>query len=391
MEETVQQRRHQVELVEAGGSISDIDPIRRSELVDEAHREHQLAAAAVRTTSARLDALRQQRQRAVVELQQRRISVKGDVDFLRSEFAGAEAELAKSVAEHRLKEFEQERQKRLGDKGAAVEHEIVAARLELDSATGDVLGHEAALAAARARMKTAKDIDAIEPSRMEASLRELDALIATAETETKALERRGELWRAAAESRQRFVPQDGQKRALLRRTEIDLFRSQQVEAEARLADLDRRVGNLVIRAESDGLVDQVHVRAGDVLEPESPIVTYYNPARQWIDAYAPPHLAAKLQRNHRCSIVLLDTHESLEGQVDSVGRAWVKRPEMLPYRGEQTNKFQRCVRIGGTGTTGDWTRRLQPNMRVKVVFSRSLFNPLHTLHSASESYAKVDQ
>jgi multidrug resistance efflux pump len=58
-------------------------------------------------------------------------------------------------------------------------------------------------------------------------------------------------------------------------------------ADAALAAIDRQVEELTIRAPTDGVVDAVDLRPGDLVAPNAPVLSIVDPARLWVRAYLP--------------------------------------------------------------------------------------------------------
>jgi len=58
-------------------------------------------------------------------------------------------------------------------------------------------------------------------------------------------------------------------------------------ADAAVAAIDRQAEELSVRAPSDGVVDAIELRPGDLVAPNAPVLTIVDGARLWVRAYVP--------------------------------------------------------------------------------------------------------
>jgi HlyD family secretion protein len=58
-------------------------------------------------------------------------------------------------------------------------------------------------------------------------------------------------------------------------------------ADAALAAIDRQIEELTVRAPTDGVVDAVDLRPGDIIAPNAPVLSIVDPSRLWVRAYLP--------------------------------------------------------------------------------------------------------
>lgn len=58
-------------------------------------------------------------------------------------------------------------------------------------------------------------------------------------------------------------------------------------ADAAVAAIDRQIDELTIRAPSDGVVEAVELRPGDLVAPSAPVLSIVDPSRLWVRAYLP--------------------------------------------------------------------------------------------------------
>jgi multidrug efflux pump subunit AcrA (membrane-fusion protein) len=203
---------------------------------------------------------------------------------------------------------------------------------------------------------------------MEAVVLEIGSRIETAYREVEAALTRRDLWRDILMRRRELFPLDRGGPERLRELELDLMRTEIEEAEALLAKLDRELGNVIVQAEFEGVIDQVYVSKGDVLEPDAPLVSYFDPSQMWVTAYPTPALSGQAYSGRICRIVLEDSHEPFEGRVRTVGMVWVHCPPALYKKSHEGPDMRIPVRIDCTDRRG--MALFRPNMRVKVVFKQ---------------------
>jgi multidrug resistance efflux pump len=72
-----------------------------------------------------------------------------------------------------------------------------------------------------------------------------------------------------------------------RTEDIDEAKAAADAADAAVAAVDRQIEELVVRAPSDGVVDAVELRPGDLVAPNAPVLTIVDGARLWVRAYVP--------------------------------------------------------------------------------------------------------
>ncbi len=58
-------------------------------------------------------------------------------------------------------------------------------------------------------------------------------------------------------------------------------------ADAAVAAIDRQIDELTVRAPSDGVVEAVELRPGDMVAPNAPVLSIVDPRRLWVRAYLP--------------------------------------------------------------------------------------------------------
>ncbi len=359
----VEQRRLRLELARAGGDLGQNHVGRRDEVLVEALREERLADAEVDVIRARLEEMERTRQTVELRLLREGLASAGEVAALDARASGAEALAERARTEEDLAR---------GDAQAvsSLERDGLTSRRERESATSvelaarrDVDERGAAARALRSEARTARMVGELDGELGAATLAELDAALETERRTLAAVETRRELWRSIGE--RRAVLTDGDvDLARLRALELRLLEVQVSEAEAQLADFDRRRGNGLVVAEADGVVGRVWVVPGRIVESGEPLVSTFDPAAQWVVAYVRPEYAAEFVPGRACRLVPEGMREALSAQVVSVGAALTRCPEALPHDVNGTADLRLPVRV--QCRPEDRRRLLRPNMRVKV-------------------------
>ena len=225
-------------------------------------------------------------------------------------------------------------------------------------------------ASARAIQKeiiTAEEIRELVKERSEANLGEINVRIEEAWCEAETARIRRDLWQDLRDRRRTLLPAGQAEGERLRELELELLDVEIVEAEALLGKLDEELGNLIIRAQFEGVVDQVLVASGDVAEEDMPLASYFDPSKQWVSAYATPELAGKDLAGRPCILLPEGGGDPIDGRVASVGWVWVPCPPQLPQQSGHVPDFRLPVRI--ECRSREDLESFRPNTRMKVVFS----------------------
>jgi hypothetical protein len=179
---------------------------------------------------------------------------------------------------------------------------------------------------------------------------------------------RWNLWQEIYDRRRELFPSEQAGGKQLRELELQLLRTDVAEAEALLGKFDEEMGNGLVLAEFDGIIDRIDVALGAIVDQDMPLLTYFDPTVQWVTAYVTPDLSKEALCGRTCRLFPEDSHTPLEGMVSSMGFTRVPCPPQLPEREGDSPDLRVPVHI-------DCDNRkkmslLRPNMRVRVVFSR---------------------
>lgn len=367
LEMMVQKRRLRKALVEAGGNLDAVDLSRRGELVAEADREASLATAEYKAALARLKKLINERDTFLIKLQMEDQKNFGQVASLEERLSEAEALVEAAHAEKRIAEFDAEKNRNLEASGLMPLRDVLEAESKKDASHKKVESLNASARALQNEKETAEEIWDLEKERAEAALFEVNTRIEEAWCETEATRLRRDLWQELAERRKKLFSSEPVDENRLREIELELLEVEVAEAEALLGKLDRELGNITVRAEFDGIIDQVHVAGGDVVDATTPLASYFDPSKQWVTAYVTPDLAGEDLDGRACTLVPEGDCPSLEGRVASMGWVWVPCPPQIPERSGSAVDYRLPVRIECRGEADLKSFRL--NTRMKVVFA----------------------
>jgi membrane fusion protein (multidrug efflux system) len=263
----------------------------------------------------------------------------------------------------------------------------------------DVEAAEAKLAAARARQReadanltrTTQDVQRLKPlaEKDEVSRQQFDAVVAAqraaqagldsaaatvveAETgvaaaQSRLAQARGELTQAAsAESAARTAPQQ----MAVANARVAAARAQVAQAEAALRQAKLNLGYATVHAPCAGMVSQVAVKPGQIVQPGQPLMALVPLQDVWITANFKETQLASMRPGQRAEIEV-DAYDgkTYSGHVESLAPATGARFSLLPpdnASGNYVKVVQRVpVRIALDGGQ-DPTHPLRPGMSVSV-------------------------
>lgn len=131
--------------------------------------------------------------------------------------------------------------------------------------------------------------------RAESALQGLKLLEAgTREEDMKAAEQRYLQAKAAAELMERGY----------RREDIETARGQLKQAKAHVAELDARLRETELLAPTDGLVETVSVRAGDLVSPGRIVLTMLESSQLWVRIYIPETEMAEVKIGQKATVTV---------------------------------------------------------------------------------------
>ncbi len=300
----VEERRARLELALAGGEVQVSDLGRRFDGAAEAEREVVRACSELRGAEAAHSALE-------ARLEQAR-------SLLLS--SSAVAERASSHAE-RVRALQRDGIVSAQEADDAALDEEQSAR-ERDAARASVSALEHELAAARERIDSAGEI-----------LSQWQAVL--------------------ARRRERLPPAAGDPEAL-RELELTLLRHELAEAEARLRALAFEQGERIVRAECDGTIDALFVVPGSIAAAGEPLLSYHDPEKTLVVAYASPSEALEREPGETCRILLPGGDLEADGMVVAIDKQLV--PDPGRERDEEEAEGRLSIRI----------RCLEPGLLLRV-------------------------
>lgn len=354
-------------LAEAGGDLGEVNLDRRIGEAEDAEREWRLAEAALEVAHGRLEVLRR-RLDAVLATGAREAEEQLGLARAAEERAAESTALAgRSEVERAMAEYDERSRSELSAAGIVSERDRRRAEASRDGAGLELEAHLASARALEEDARTLRRGSELERRATEARASELEAELEAAQLEVEALRVRRDQWRTAT-LRSRVLAASGPEGvSRLRKLELDLLRKELESARARLAAFDRRVGNLTVRAEADGVCDQLLVSPGVVAAEDELLATHYDPATRRVVAYVGPGGAEELEAGRACSVTPIKGDESHPALVAAVAGAWVPRPAAIPGSAEPSEDRRLAFRLG----LQELPEHYRPGMRVTVVFDRA--------------------
>ncbi|MFO0984871.1 MAG: HlyD family efflux transporter periplasmic adaptor subunit [Planctomycetota bacterium] len=363
LECSIEARRLRVALFEQGGTLQDVDLGHRGDQLEQARDEQSRADGDYRVALAELERLRKQRDSQAIVLQQDAVRREGDLGVLTARvqaeaarFAGAQsgADLARDVMD---------RHARLGEDGDLSPLDLQSSAHGLVEAEQDSRAAASSVSALEKEVEKSERLDQLARQLQPLTLSELDARIEAQRERVKALQERRDLWSRIIARREQLSPE--QNAGELRNLELELLRTDLHEAETQLRASDARLGNLVLHAEGDLIVDQLFVAAGHLVDQGQPLLSCLDPATQWAVAYLTADQAARVARGQRCRLVLGDLNLELDARVASISRTWVPCPALVPHADDYDLRLP--VRIEPCDPRD--RARLLPGARLRVLFA----------------------
>jgi multidrug resistance efflux pump len=368
LEMMVQKHRLRLSLVKAGGELENSDLAKRGDWVAEAEREALLAGADFDVATAKLERLIREMDASIIAFEKEDRSGGGKVESLKEKLNEANAMVEQARAEKQWAEYDAENYAKLHASGVVPDRDMRMKRTAQDATTFTMDSLSSSAKALQKELKTAQLVQDLTRRQNEAELAEMAARINEAKCEIETARARRDLWSELADRRGELLPGDGMEWARLRELEISLLKTELAEAEALLGKLDRELGNLVIKAEFDGVIDQVYAEPGIVMDMDTPLVSYFDPARRWITAYATPEVAGEDLAGRECTLVPENGRPALKGRVASIGMVWVPCPPQLPQGVGPAPDLRLPVRIECEDREG--LKAFRPNARMRAVFRR---------------------
>ncbi|NLX07157.1 MAG: HlyD family efflux transporter periplasmic adaptor subunit [Phycisphaerae bacterium] len=298
---------------------------------------------------------------------------------LLEQLKAAEANLAARRAEHqklsdgfRPEEIEQARARR--DRAAAVlkkleagprPREIQIARERLNAARADLEYAESEYQ----RLAGLREQDAVAKSEFDQAVRQRDAAraqVAAAEQELALLEE-GFREEEIAEARAQLAEAEQALKLLTegyRREEIAQGAAQAEAAQAEVAAIRERLGELTVVAPCDCVIEAIDLRPGDLVSPNAPSVSLLDTSRMWVRTYVPEVRLGQVGLGQAVG-VRVDSfpEETFAGRVTFVAREGEFTPRNIQTPEERSKQVFR-VKV----TLDDGYDRLRVGMAADVWF-----------------------
>lgn len=361
----VEEHRLRLEWFDAGGEVEEFGRPLRVDLLADAERQAAQASEEIAVVTARIAALRREREDLRLAGMENSARERGNVAVRTEDGIVARTRLEEARSEKELADFESLAASQLHSDGVVAERAVIEKRTERDGSVQTIEGLIATVIARGHELATGMELSELADQRAEQALAVIDARIETAQAELRATQTKQAGWQTMVEHHRRLAPlvptEAGRVRALRRQ----LLSAELAGSRARLEDFDERHGEGLVSALADGIVDRVLVDAGAVVDRDTPLMTYYDPELVRVVAYVTPELAAELTIGEACKIVPEGGGDTLDAHVVSIGAAWVECPKTLPKRSSRTVDLRVPVAIAISQPHDK--RRITPNMRMKIV------------------------
>ena len=99
------------------------------------------------------------------------------------------------------------------------------------------------------------------------------------------------------------------------------------EKQARIAQAKKRLGNLTIRSNIDGVVDQQPFEVGERVPPGAVVAVVQSDENPWVRVWVPARVVAKIDAYTRTSVQIQGIDGELSGTISHVAR----EPEYTPH------------------------------------------------------------
>ncbi|MFO0758026.1 MAG: HlyD family efflux transporter periplasmic adaptor subunit [Byssovorax sp.] len=162
---------------------------------------------------------------------------------------------------------------------------------------------------------------------------DLEAQLARAEGERKALEQKLSAQRSGARSQ-----------------EIDAATARLAASRAALAAEEQRLARFSLAAPDDGVVLDLHVETGEVVAAGSPVITLGDVAHPYVDVFVPQASLSGIKVGERASVRVDAEQDAFSGVVEDIGRKTEFTPRYLFSPRERPNLVVRVrVRVDDPG------------------------------------------
>ncbi|MEW6747213.1 MAG: HlyD family efflux transporter periplasmic adaptor subunit [Planctomycetota bacterium] len=360
----VAQRQLRVQLAEQGGALTESDIGLRRDRLEEARSEQARVEADYRVARVDLDRLLKAREARVLALQQERAQREGEIGALGERAREADAISRSAEAEEKLAGDTLQSRAELHRSGLISRLDMQRSESDYVAAEQERQASDAYARALREELEAKDRLDDLARRLEPVTILELDAAIVAQKERVGGLRERCDLWKRIVERREQLAPEEDPGE--LRELELELLRTELQEAQARLSALDAAIGNIIARAEGDGVIDQVLVAPGNIVEQGATLLTYYDPSSLWGIAYFEPDDAARVTAGQRGLLVLEDLGVELASRVSSISRVWVPCPRLI--RCEDDYDMRLPVRVDCVHLED--RSKLWPGARFRLLFPR---------------------
>lgn len=195
------------------------------------------------------------------------------------------------------------------------------------------------------------------------------ARITEAESSVAAARERANAWSEEADHHEALGPATPLHPEAIRRA-----RRARLEADVAVAEAayDAHVlvfGDRLLRAATTGVVDEILVLEGSVVEPGTPLARFHDSASSEVTIYASPSATAALAVGDPCSVHCPEDGRVAKATIHSIGHVWIEAPARLGRTSGQD-------RVAVTLTIDEERSPFSANARVKAAFQTDRWTAL---------------
>ncbi len=332
LEIEVEQARLRLDLLLAGGSLNESDPLRRIDQRFDLETKIREALTAGQILFARAVELARER-----EALQMLLAAEADARAAaREEILGAldqaQAERAAKGQIAAQSKTEAERSERLHAQGLVPWRDVERARVEQEHARIEHEACGAQVTALERRLEAAWAMERSQQEWGEAQLRTQAERSRPLDIEIQANQQSVQRWRDLASDRSLAEPRASATN--LAAIEVELARQTLAQAQAKLEAAMQARGEGWITAQSDGVIDRIEVHPGAAVEQGAALVSYVDTNELWVVAYLTEDDARRAEIGLPCRLVFDSDGFSFSARCSSLGAAWLTcPPELAQPRG----------------------------------------------------------
>ncbi|MEM6675745.1 MAG: HlyD family efflux transporter periplasmic adaptor subunit [Planctomycetota bacterium] len=346
---------------DAGGEQELLGIDQRIDRVVEAERNEALALAQVAALQSTLAVRTEAVALASSELEELRVDNAGRIAEVEARRKSAVADVERAEVESEFTILNAKRSTQLRDDGILSQAAVDEAVTGRDASLAIVDSLRAALLQIDVEGSNLKRVAAASEER---AARALDVAVAEKEEALAAVaaaEARAAAFAQEAAHHRSLAPEDPLEPGPLREARRAQLVADLMVAGAALSSHDEEVGEILIEAQTDGVVDEVLEAQGVVVEAGTVLLRHRDTRDAQIVAYVSPATAATLEVGATCEVRCVPEQTSAEAMITAVGGVWIEAQNVPARRSDER-------RVAVTVELAPEAPEFRANARVKAVF-----------------------